>query len=519
MEEMKQNTPEQPDRSQPWQPYYQPDMSQPQPISYPWSYAFPTGSRELGFGAAMVLCGLALCNFTLFGGFNLGFAIAAVACILCSTAYLLASGCKPTAYSTTILILCCVIAAAFARSDDGFVQFVMVCFLLVGLNLGFCLTAGQNHRDPDGVGSLLEPFRSVFGFGFGKIPGAFRGLRTALRGSGTVGQKGGAVLLGLVIVLPVLAVLIPLLIRADAAFDGLLLLLPKFDIKEIVITLIFGCGLACFLYTRGVALCHSPKTAAAEKNRRKGLNILTVNTVLGAVCSVYVVYLLSQLAYFVGGFSGILPEGFTVAEYARRGFFEMAWLCAINLAIMTLGVSLVKKNMTAPLSVRLLCLFIGLVTLFLVATASMKMFLYIDAFGLTRLRVLTEVFMIWLGITTVVVSVWLFVPKLPYMKVVILTAMMIGAAVIWVDVDTAVARYNVSAYQTGKLETVDVEYLASLSDGAVPYIARLMDTEDPAVAQAAENALANRRAYHNDDFRDWNYVNEIGEKVLDSLRD
>ena len=68
-------------------------------------------------------------------------------------------------------------------------------------------------------------------------------------------------------------------------------------------------------------------------------------------------------------------------------------------------------------------------------------------------------------------------------------------------------------------ETVDVEYLASLSDGAVPYLARLMDTEDPAVAQAAENALANRRAYHNNDFRDWNYVNKIGEKVLDSLRD
>ena len=132
MEEMKQNIPEQPDHSQPWQPYYQPDMSQPQPISYPWSYAFPTGSRELGFGAAMVLCGLALCNFTLFGGFNLGFAIAAVACILCSTVYLLASGCKPTADSTTVLILCFVIAAAFARSDDGFVQIVIVCFLLVG---------------------------------------------------------------------------------------------------------------------------------------------------------------------------------------------------------------------------------------------------------------------------------------------------------------------------------------------------------------------------------------------------
>ena len=76
--------------------------------------------------------------------------------------------------------------------------------------------------------------------------------------------------------------------------------------------------------------------------------------------------------------------------------------------------------------------------------------------GLTRLRLLTEVIMVFLAITTVLVAVWLFVPKMPYMKVVLLTALIIGAVVLWADVDTVVARYNVQAYQTKKLETVDV---------------------------------------------------------------
>ena len=100
---------------------------------------------------------------------------------------------------------------------------------------------------------------------------------------------------------------------------------------------------------------------------------MTVNTVLIAVSVVYVVYLISQLAYFSGGFSGILPEGYTFAEYARRGFFEMAWICAINLLIMCLAVGLCsKKADRTPIVSRLLCLFIGLVTLFLVVAASAK---------------------------------------------------------------------------------------------------------------------------------------------------
>ena len=73
-----------------------------------------------------------------------------------------------------------------------------------------------------------------------------------------------------------------------------------------------------------------------------------MNTALGAVCAVYLAYLFSQLAYFVGGFSGILPEGFTRAEYARRGFFEMTCLAGVNLALMTFGVGKVRHSGRTP---------------------------------------------------------------------------------------------------------------------------------------------------------------------------
>jgi len=511
-----QNTP-----NQNWDPtIWQAAMEQQTPTMpplppRPQAPFFPTAGRELIFGLVILVTGMLLCNSVLFGGFNLGFAIFSGLSILCAAGYLLLSGCRFSLYSGSLLGLSLVICAGFARTDDSFVKFVMFCFLLVSVNLGLCLLAGQNRRASHGVTSLLDVPRTVFALGVGKLPESFRGLIGAFRSSGTAGKKGSAVVLGLLIAVPVLAILIPLLMRADAAFEALLDMLPEWDFTELFSTVVLGFFLVCWLYCRAVALKHAPKTIPVQAGTAKGISALTVNTVLAAVAFVYIVYLVSQLAYFSGGLMGILPEGYTMAEYARRGFFEMAWLCAINLSVIALLVGLVKKQKTAPLSTRLICLFIGLVTLFLVVTASAKMFLYIGAYGLTRLRVLTEVIMVFLGITTILVTVWLFVPKLAYMKAILLVGLVMGAAVFWADVDTVVARYNVTAYQSGKLETVDVSYLNyELGSGALPYIQMLENDSDPAVAKEVRDILEHRGTHATEDYRGWNYVNHIAENIL-----
>ena len=474
--------------------------------------AYPTGKRELFFGLAIVVCALALANSVIFAGFHLGYAIAQGLCILASAVYLRISGRKLGFYSAALLILSLVITAGFARSDDGFVKFVMVCFLFVAVNLGLGLQAGQNRRSPAGVTSLLDAPSVFFVLGFGRLPEAFRGLREAMRNGGTASKKTAAVLLGALISVPVLVIVVLLLVSADAAFEGLMDKLPSFDVPELVVTVLFGGGAACVLYTRGAALRHAESQAAETKNRT-GIHPLTVNTVLVMICLVYVVYLLSQLAYFSGGFSGILPKGYTMAEYARRGFFEMGWLCAINLGLIALAVGLVQKTEKTPLSTRILCLFIGLVTLFFVVTASAKMGMYIGSYGLTRLRVLTEVIMVFLGLATALVCVWLFMPKMAYMKAVLLIALVMGAAVIWADVDTVVARYNVRAYQSGKLDSVDVGYLTTLSAGAVPYIAELAEDGNEQAQKFMERYSS---VYYWDegihDLRSWNWADWLAGK-------
>ena len=476
---------------------------------------FPVGVREAVFGVPILGLGILCVNSLFFGGMNLGLALGLLGSLGVTAGYLRWSGCKGNWYSRSLLVLSALISLGFARSDDGFVKFVMACFLFVSINLSLMIQSGQIRADTGSAASLREPFRGMFALGFGKLGASFRGIRVAFATGGAAARNTGAVLVGLVVAVPVLAVMIPLLMRADAAFEGLLDLLPEFNGFELIPTVLYGGFLGCVLFTRGVAMKHHVPRPQAEKLQPKGIHALTVNTTLTAVCVLYVVYMLSQLAYFVGGFSGILPEGYSLAEYARRGFFEMAWLCAIDLLIMTLGVYLTRKvRGRTPLYTRLACLFLGLVTLFFVLASGAKMVMYIGAYGMTRLRVLTMVIVFFMGLTTAVVSLWLFLPRLPYMRMVVLSAMILGGAVLWTDVDSLVAGYNVDAYLSGRLETVDVHYLGSLGTGAVPQIARLeQEASDPKVRKKAQHQLAVRDLGEGD-FRSWNYTDHAALEYL-----
>jgi hypothetical protein len=83
-----------------------------------------------------------------------------------------------------------------------------------------------------------------------------------------------------------------------------------------------------------------------------------------------------------------------------------------------------------------------------------------------------------------------------------------------VDVDTLVASYNVSAYQSGTLDTVDVYYLSSLSDGAIPYLHQLTYDADPEIAGPAKEMLSTGYSPRELDFRSWNRSAAEGWKIL-----
>ena len=473
---------------------------------------YPLGKKEIRFGIRILLLAVGLWNSILYGGLNLGFALFTLALILVNVRCLRQNGHRFGRYGTALVVFSCLIAAGFARSSDILVKATMVLLLIFALNLSYCLAAKQNRRDAGSFSAVFDSPRGLFTFGFGGMGQTVRGLEDARKNAGTAGKQGGAVVLGLAASIPVLAVMLPLLMRSDAAFEGLMGLLPETDWSEPLYSLIFGLFGTWIVLSRALGLHNRPKDAPASHQEGR-VSPLTTGILLGAVCVLYLAYLFSQLAYFWGGLSGILPEGYTPAEYARRGFFEMAWLSAINLTLVLSCAALTARKEKLPGGILGLCLFLIGVTLFLIGTASAKMLLYIGVYGLTRLRFLTQTVMVWMAVSAVLVGIRLIRPRFGYMKGVILAALALSCGLLWLDVDSQVAGYNVRAYRAGRLETVDMTHLAQLGYGAIPHIRELTRDADPEIAEEAVAIL-----YYKDitppDIRSWNYARSRAAGIL-----
>lgn len=124
----------------------------------------------------------------------------------------------------------------------------------------------------------------------------------------------------------------------------------------------------------------------------------------------YLLFLGLQGARLLSALQTGLPHMTTYSQFAREGFFELCLVAAINLMLIAAAWLLCVRTQTGreTLSVRnglrLLISLLSLLTLLLVVTAMTKMGLYIQAYGLTRLRIYTVWFMIWLFLVFAVIG-------------------------------------------------------------------------------------------------------------------
>ena len=209
---------------------------------------------------------------------------------------------------------------------------------------------------------------------------------------------------------------------------------------------------------------------------------VTIVTVLGTVCVLYAVFIACQVPYFFSAFSGSRPEGWlSYSEYARQGFFELCRLAAMNLA-MLLAANIFSRKLRAESKVlKVFNSILALITLLLLATAFSKMALYIDAFGLTILRILPCVFMALLAVVCVSVLVLQKV-QFSIVRVALVTGAVLFAALCLVNADGLIVRYNTDRYLHGTLTVYDTDILyRSGSAGVLPALEVYEMTADAAL--------------------------------------
>lgn len=315
-------------------------------------------------------------------------------------------------------------------------------------------------------------------------------------------KKAVAIILGVALAIPVLAVVIPLLVDSDAVFKSFfgsfsnvfvnfqarltdwLDRLNEYifmDILLLVPTAIFAPYIfsVMFSFRHGIAAEENRDTSSKYKKLRIAPTAFTA-VFLGVICVVYIIYLLTQTAYFFGAFSGKLPGGIkmSVTEYARNGFFEMVKIAAVNLVLVAISVVFGKReNGKFNRAIKLLDLFLCAFTILLSIISISKILLYIRDFGLTEKRVYVfaaDVILIGVFLSVIL---RLFKDKFPYMKVITILCCCVVTILGLAGVDNFIASYNTNAYLSGKHETVDIDLLYDFDEAGIPYLMQLRNSE------------------------------------------
>jgi len=306
-----------------------------------------------------------------------------------------------------------------------------------------------------------------------------------------VRRRGGRNLLpvirGLLLALPVLVIFTALLASADLVFADYLKDLFSLEISPDLLELLWRgiivLGSAWFLAGGlAYALGRSPASddqGALEKALGSlaqvvRLGFVEAATVLIPVDLLFLVFVWIQFAYLFGGRANITVEGYTYAEYARRGFFEL-----VAVSVLTLGLILGLRWLTRRETGRqarvfngLSSLMVGLV-LVILASAFQRLRLYEAAYGYTQLRLYSHVFMVWLAAAFVwfLVTLWRWPDRFAIGAFVAVLGFLIALNAI--NPDAFIASQNLARYQaSGKL---DAYYLTHLSEDAVPALVLAID--------------------------------------------
>ncbi len=358
---------------------------------------------------------------------------------------------------------------------------------LVTLNvlavLGLLLLAAVVRDEPNPVaaalGRLIRPLRMMEP-AFRSVHLVGKSVKAVAPTPRDISPKTRAILRGVAVAVPVVAVLGALLASSDALFRSIF----EFSINMPLIG-----EHVWFLIVGGVISAGMAGHACWGENRDRvtppeliGPTELVI--ALGGIVGVYSVFVITQVVAITAGAGYVRRNtGLTYAEYARQGFFQLLAAAALTLAVLLL---LDRYSDTAGRGQR----WVGplqqttvVLTLSVVAVAIRRLFLYESEFGLTMLRFSTIVFAGWIGIVFVLCGLKLANRLGPdFTNSVMVSAFLVLMTVNVANPESLVASRNIDRFGgTGQL---DVEYLLeSLGDDALPTILSNAETRGPACAR------------------------------------
>ena len=145
------------------------------------------------------------------------------------------------------------------------------------------------------------------------------------------------------------------------------------------------------IFSIGVNLIRNRYIVMKENKTRK-IDHTIIISMLSVINLVFVLFLISEVSKLCGNFLQI-PNGYIYSSYAREGFFQLLFVTIINFSIILYLIyktNVIKENKI----IRNLVLVLIVFSVLLIFNSYYRMFLYIDKFGFTNLRLQVILFLL-----------------------------------------------------------------------------------------------------------------------------
>jgi hypothetical protein len=242
--------------------------------------------------------------------------------------------------------------------------------------------------------TIVEHLRALLIVPFQALTGALPVLAKVDLSGGFRHPRWWSILRGTLLTLPLLVVFGGLFSSADAGFaklaSGMFDIFSPATLRHLALTLVFA-----WLST-GLLASSCGNRFFVQRNQIQLLKLGTEDTavLMGALAGLFLLFVFLQLGYLFGGRETIeATSGLTLAQYARRGFFELLMVAGLTLGLL-IGVagSGCNQRVFRPLaSVLLGCVLV------IQASAVQRLLLYISAFGLSIDRLVALSVLLWLA--------------------------------------------------------------------------------------------------------------------------
>lgn len=414
-------------------------------------------------------------------GLGLMASISAAAVSVFNFVYCRALGMRGSKTTTALFIIELILSPSFFVCDNAAVT--VICAAMIFAANAYFSYASYSEGSRSVVNNafrsvLMSPF-----YEFGSSFGALFQKRRSTGGRQDI-KKALPVILGLLLSVPLCVVVGILLGAADeqfAAFFSITAsdLISWIEDHLLVNILLFGVSLPVGMYIFSAAYSRSYKMR--NEGALKKLPATDTRVLPASMCAAFLVPL--TLLYFMFtamqamrliSSSYASQSGFSYAEYARAGFFQLCAVTVINLAVIAAVTFFSKREKReTPKLLRAFIIVFSLLTHCLIVTALIKMLMYIDNYGMTPKRVQTSIFMAWLFVMFALLIAKQFIPKLSVTKLGCCLAALVIALMAFVPVDALIARYNISHYISGDIPWMGVSAMYELDASAAAEFAKI----------------------------------------------